>query len=183
MDRRARDMGRWVRSLYRRVTFALRYGDAVKIDPTSWIAPRSTIRVTGGGSIRIGKRCEIHDYAMLLTYGGHIEIGDDCSVNPFTIIYGHGGVTIGTGVRIAAHTVIIPANHNLGNDDRPLHRSGVDMKGIRIDDEVWIGAGCRILDGVEIGRNAVLGAGSVVTKSIPANSTAAGVPARVLKLR
>ena len=176
-----RNAFRRLRYFFRRVWLACRYSRSIRIDPTTWVARRSTIRVTGGGSIRIGKHCEIHDYAMLLTYGGTIEIGDYCSVNPFSIIYGHGGVKIGCGVRIAAHTVIIPANHNPGEGDRPLHLSGVTAQGIQIDDQVWIGSGCRILDGVQIGRNCIVGAGSVVTRSIPANSTAVGVPARIIK--
>lgn len=131
----------------------------------------------------MGRNCEIHDFAMLLTYGGNIAIGDYCSVNPFTIVYGHGGVTIGNGVRIAAHTVLIPANHDASDVSQPLHASGVTAVGIVIEDEVWIGTGCRILDGVRVGHHAVIGAGSVVTRSIPANSTAVGVPARVISTR
>ena len=174
---------RALRSIVRRIRFAIAHPRTVAIHPTSWVARRSTIRVTGGGSIRIGRHCEIHDYAMLMTYGGNIELGDHCSVNPFSIIYGHGNVRIGSGVRIAAHTVIIPANHNLGADGLPLHMAGVTGKGITIGDDVWIGAGVRILDGVEIGHHAVIGAGSVVTASIPANATAVGAPARVIKTR
>jgi acetyltransferase-like isoleucine patch superfamily enzyme len=170
-------------SFFRTIEFAVRFRGSVNVDATTWIGRKGTLRVTGGGSITIGKRCEIHDYAMVLTYGGRIVIGDDCSINPFSIIYGHGGVTIGDGVRIAAHTVLIPANHNRGDDDRPLHLSGVTALGIHIEDHVWIGAGCRILDGVTVGKNSVIGAGSVVTRSIPANSTAAGVPARIIEER
>lgn len=120
---------------------------------------------------------------MILTYGGDITIGDNCSVNPFSIVYGHGGTRIGNGVRIAAHTVIIPAHHNIVSDGQPLYLSGTTAKGIDIGDHVWLGAGSRILDGVHIGRNAVVGAGSVVTKSVRENTTVAGVPARVLKQR
>jgi acetyltransferase-like isoleucine patch superfamily enzyme len=180
---RVRALYRRLRSAVRIVKFSARYHRSIRIHATTWVARRSTIRICGGGSIRIGKHCEIHDYAMLLTYGGAIELGDHCSVNPFTIIYGHGGVKIGSGVRIAAHTVIIPANHTRGDDAVPLHRSGYTAEGIRIEDNVWIGAGCRILDGVHIGQSAVIGAGSVVTKSVPARSTVAGVPARVIKQR
>ena len=111
-----------------------------------------------------------------------MRIGDHCSVNPFTIVYGHGGVRIGDDVRIAAHTVIIPAIHNVVAGEH-LHRSGTSARGIEIDDHVWVGCGVRILDGVRIGRNAVIGAGSVVTKSVPAHATVAGVPARLIEQR
>lgn len=120
---------------------------------------------------------------MIMTYGGDICIGDDCSLNPYSIVYGHGGVRIGNGVRIAAHTVIIPANHTAVAEGQILREAPLTARGIQIDDNVWLGAGSRILDGVRIGRNAVVGAGSVVTKPVPADTTVAGVPARVIKQR
>ncbi|HEX9707026.1 MAG TPA: acyltransferase [Steroidobacteraceae bacterium] len=168
----------------RRLRFAIRFlGRPVKIHPSSWVSSRTVIRVCSGGSITIGRNCEIHPLAMLMTHGGDIRIGDDCSVNPLSIVYGHGGVRIGNGVRIAAHTVIIPANHTPSTGERPLHRAPITARGIDIEDNVWIGAGARILDGVRIGKNAVIGAGSVVTRSVPANATVAGVPARVIRQR
>jgi acetyltransferase-like isoleucine patch superfamily enzyme len=176
----------WVRSnaLLRRATLAVRFrSNAIRIDASSWVAARSVIRICGGGTIRIGKNCEIHPFSMILTYGGDIQIGDDCSLNPFAIIYGHAGVQIGNSVRIAAHTTIVPGNHNPPSDHVPLHLAGVTGKGVRIDDNVWIGAGCRVLDGVHISRNVIVGAGSVVTRSVPANTTVAGVPARVIRVR
>jgi acetyltransferase-like isoleucine patch superfamily enzyme len=170
--------------LGRGVVFAVRFfGRPIRIHSSSWVAFRSVVRVCGGGTITIGKNCEIHPFSMLLTYGGDIRIGDNCSVNPFSIIYGMGGTIIGDGVRIAAHTVIVSANHNSATDELPLYRAGVTKKGIQIDDNVWIGAGVRILDGVRIGKNTIIGAGSVVNKSLPANATAVGVPAKTIKLR
>jgi acetyltransferase-like isoleucine patch superfamily enzyme len=170
--------------IYRRFRFSVKYlGKSIKIDPSSWVSGRSVIRVNGGGSIVIGKNCEIHDFSMILTSGGDISIGDNCSVNPFTIIYGVGGASIGNNVRIAAHTVIVPGNHNPGNDDLSICQAGITKKGVRIDDNVWIGAGVRILDGVHIGRNTIVGAGSVVTNSLPPNATVVGVPAKVQKIR
>jgi acetyltransferase-like isoleucine patch superfamily enzyme len=156
-------------------------GQPIKIDPSTFVSRRSTIRVTGGGSITVGRGCEIHDFAMIMTYGGHITIGENCSLNPFAIIYGHGGVRIGNAVRIAAHSVIIPANHNVAVEGQPLHLSGVSTKGIDIEDNVWIGSGSRILDGVRIGENSIVAAGGIVTKTVPNNTTVAGVPARVIK--
>ena len=169
---------------YRKIRLGIKYcGRPIRIDASSCISPRCVIRVTGGGSITIGRNCAVHDFAMILTYGGDIEIGDHCSVNPFAIVYGHGGVRIADGVRIAAHTVIIPANHNVTDDGTPLHKSGTSAKGIDIGANVWLGSGSRILDGVRIGMNAIVGAGSVVTKSVPQGATVVGVPARVIRQR
>lgn len=168
----------------RRLRLGIRFlGQPVHIDGSSWVDSGSVIRVCGGGSIRVGQNCEIHRMAMILTYGGDIEIGDDCSINPFTIIYGHGGVRIGNGVRIACHSVIIPANHPAPDDRTALHSAPLTARGIVIGDNVWIGAGARILDGVQIGANAVVGAGSVVTRAVAANTTVAGVPAAVIRQR
>ena len=153
------------------------------VDPTSWVSGRSDIRNCGGGRITVGKNCEIHPYSMILTYGGDIHIGDNCSLNPFAIIYGYGGVRLGNGVRIAAHTVVIPSHHIVSPEGVPFYKSGVVGRGIEIGDNVWLGAGVVILDGVHIGDNSIVGAGSVVTSSVPGNTTVAGVPARAIAQR
>ena len=62
---------------------------------------------------------------------------------------------------------------------QPLQTKG----GIVIEDDVWLGFGVIVLDGVRIGKGAVIGAGSVVTKDIPEGAIAAGIPARVIKMR
>ncbi|MFC6733698.1 DapH/DapD/GlmU-related protein [Haladaptatus sp. DYSN1] len=155
---------------------------SVDIHPTTRIGLQAKLD-PGNGTITIGRRCHIHDQTMLLPYGGHITMGDDCTVNPFSILYGHGGLTIGDNVRIAAATVVIPANHNFDDVDVPIHEQGETREGITIEDDVWIGTGARILDGVTIGEGSVIGAGSVVTESIPAGSIAAGVPAKVIRSR
>lgn len=133
--------------------------------------------------IEIGSNTQIHDSSMLLTYGGSIIVGSECSINPMCILYGHGGLIIGNQVRIAAQTVIIPANHNFSDIDQPICKQGHQAKGITIEDNVWIGSSVKILDGCRIGSGSVIGAGSVVTKSVPPFSIAVGVPAKVIKKR
>lgn len=149
----------------------------------SKISSDSTVKSVGGGSIDIGKRCEIHAGVMILTYGGNIEIGDDCSINPYTIIYGHGGLKIGNKVRIAAHCTIIPANHVFSDPDIPIMHQGLTCEGISIEDDVWIGTGVRVLDGVTVAQGTVVAAGAVVTKSFPPYTILAGVPARAIGSR
>jgi len=125
----------------------------------------------------------VHDGARILAYGGEVTLGDRCSVNPYSILYGHGGLAIGNGVLIAAHVVIIPANHNIALDSN-IRSQGITALGIVIEDDVWIGAGARILDRVHIESGAVVAAGSVVTSGrVPANTIVGGVPAGVIGYR
>lgn len=138
---------------------------------------------SGRGRILIGEQCEIRSGAKILSYGGEVKIGNECSFNPYTIVYGHGSVSIGSYVRIAAHCVIIPANHIFVRSDIPICKQGVTQKGIHIEDDVWIGAHVTVLDNVTIGNGAIIGAGAVVASDIPPYAIAAGVPARVIKVR
>lgn len=134
--------------------------------------------------IYIGNGTIIKSFSIISTQpGGSIKIGDNCSINPFCVLYGHGGLTIGNNVRIATHTVIVPANHNYNIPDKLICQQGLTKKGIVIADDVWIGAGVRILDGCHIGKGAVIGAGAVVTTNVPEYTVFVGNPARFLKKR
>lgn len=134
--------------------------------------------------IIIGDGTVIQPRAILETGpGGRIELGKMNSVNPYCVLYGHGGLTTGDYVRIAAHTVIIPADHVFEDTNTPIARQGLTKQGIRIGDDVWIASGCTILDGVEIGAGCVIAAGAVVNRSVASFSVVGGVPAKVIKMR
>jgi acetyltransferase-like isoleucine patch superfamily enzyme len=133
--------------------------------------------------IVVGAGCSIQRGALLHCYGGEIRLGENVHVNPYCVLYGHGGLTIGRDVLIATGCVMIPANHNIEDPAAPIRAQGLTCRGIRIEEDVWIGARVVILDGVTIGRGAVIGAGAVVTKDIPAGAIAAGVPAVVKRFR
>jgi acetyltransferase-like isoleucine patch superfamily enzyme len=136
-----------------------------------------------GAKIEIGDYTTIYPYALLKANGGTIRIGEGCSVNDYCVLDGVGGITIGDDVHIAAHVVFVASEHDyakLGRLDFSLNMTG---KGIVIENSVWIGAGAVILDGVRIGTGSVIGAGAVVTKDIPPDSIAVGVPARVIRKR
>ena len=110
-----------------------------------------------------------------------VRIGKDSSLNQGVMIDGYGGVSIGSGVRIAAYTTINTADHDFTDKGRSISESGYICSPVVIKDDVWIGAHVCINKGVTIGAGAVVGSGAVVTKDIPANAIAVGNPARVIR--
>lgn len=106
-----------------------------------------------------------------------LRLGNEIDIGEFVHIRANGGVTIGDRVLIASHVVITSRAHPIA-----LPRFGViEDAPVRINDDVWIGAGAIILPGVSVGKGAVVAAGAVVTRDVPPMTVVAGVPARVLK--
>lgn len=120
---------------------------------------------------KCGKNLKVLGAPKIL-FPANISIGDNCTLNHGVVIDARAKVTIGNNVRISSYSLIETAYLNKGTGQR-TH----DSKEITIGDNVWIASGSKILAGVTIGENAIVAAGAVVTKDIPANSLAKGVPA------
>jgi len=115
---------------------------------------------------------------------GIIEIGEDTFINELCSIYTYSStIKIGNGVLIGPGTVIHTHHHNFQQTDLPIQKQGGNGKPIIIEDDVWIGAHCTILGGVRIGAHSVIGAHSLVNRSIPPYSVAYGVPCKVKRTR
>jgi maltose O-acetyltransferase len=113
------------------------------------------------------------------SYGQNIYIGDYVFLNVLCTILDCNEVRIGDHVMIGPQVQIYTAAHELQAEAR---NRGLEMaKPIVIEDNVWIGGGAILLPGVRIGLNAVVGAGAVVTRDVPANTVVAGNPARVIR--
>lgn len=111
-------------------------------------------------------------------YGLDIRVGHKVFINQCCTLYDLGGLEIGDHVMIGPNVNIITTGHPL---DPSLRRDYVEAKPIIIEDNVWIAAGATIIGGVVVGKNSVVAAGAVVTRSIPKNSFVAGLPARVIR--
>lgn len=116
--------------------------------------------------------------APKILFPANITIGDNCTLNHGVVIDARAKVTIGSNVRISSYSLIETAYLNKDTDQR-VH----DSKEITIGNDVWIASGAKILAGVNIGDGTIVAAGAVVTKDIPANSLAKGVPASVSPLQ
>lgn len=127
---------------------------------------------------RLGvKKLDIY-FPVSISNLNNLKIGENCAIAPFVQMWTNEVINIGENTAIAAHVQITTSTHDYLH--RPYRDKRIDIP-ITIGKNVWIGGGAIILPGVTIGDNAVIGAGSVVTKNIPENTLAYGVPAKVMK--
>ena len=112
------------------------------------------------------------------TGGEHIRVGRNVFINQNCTIYDLGGIDIGDDVMIGPNVSLITSSHPIEPSRR---RDGLIAKPIVIGKNVWIAANVTIIGGVTVGENAVVAAGSVVTRDVPANTLVAGNPARVIR--
>jgi acetyltransferase-like isoleucine patch superfamily enzyme len=135
------------------------------------------------GKIEIGDRIFSRCGVVLDAQSGHIKIGNDVSINDYAILLGHGGISVGNNVRIAAHAMIVAFEHSYDDLEVPIRNQPIEKAPVIIEDDVWIGAGAKVLSGCHIARGCVIGANSVVKGKTVPFGIYAGVPARFLRLR
>ncbi len=136
-----------------------------------------------GGEVHLSSGNRISDGVILAPWDGVIRLDENVFIGPYCVLYGHGGITVGKDSFIAGHTFIVASDHTFNDLTVPIHWQPMTKIGVTIGEDVWIGCGARILDGVSIGDHCVVGAGAVVTKSLPPFSVSVGVPARVVGYR
>lgn len=169
---------------WRYVDWGAKTRGRVTLGKSVYIAPGAELLAEKPSEeITTGSGCSVLQGSLLHCYGGKIRLGANVTINPYCVLYGHGGLTIGDNVLIATGCVMIPANHTIDDPQATIRTQGLRCEGIRIEDDVWLGARVVVLDGVTIGRGAVVGAGAVVTKNVPAGAIAVGVPAKVIRHR
>ena len=110
-------------------------------------------------------------------FGKNITVGENVFFNACCQFQDHGGVTIGNGCLIGHNVVFATLDH----DFNPAKRSWMTPAPIVVGNNVWIGSHATILKGVTIGDGAIVAAGAVVTKDVPANTIVGGVPAKPIR--
>ncbi|MDS0284660.1 acyltransferase [Haloarcula onubensis] len=148
---------------------------AVEIDRTTSLGTSGTITLKRG--------CQLRRNVVISPSGGDVTVGEDSLLNISVTLLGQGSVTIGADVLVGPQTTIVAANHTFEDPEATISSQEITREGIEIEDDVWIGANCTVLDGVTIGEGAVVAAGSVVTDSVPPYTVVGGTPASELKRR
>ena len=156
----------------------------------SWTIGKRTVfrgrvrRRSFAGDVIVGEGCEFgHSTVIDCARGGILKIGNGSSINHGVTIVCRQAVTIGNDVRIAEYAAIRDNDHAFGDVSRPIAEQGYDITPVTIEDDVWSGRCVTIMQGVTIGKGAIIGANSVVLKDVEANTIVAGAPARLIKKR
>lgn len=111
----------------------------------------------------------------------NISFGSNISIHPFCYLDGTGGIEIGDDTSIAHSSSIMSTNHTWGNMMVSIKYNPIVLHKVSIASGVWIGCGCRLLAGVNVGERSIIAAGAVVTKDVEPNTIVGGVPAKLIK--
>lgn len=148
---------------------------------TAKISPLADIEDSQKGSlISIGESSMVDAFVKMKPAGGlgDLTVGASCYINSGCVFYTGNGIEIGDKVLIAANCTFAPVNHAYANRDVAIIKQGFSPSrgGIVIEDDVWIGAGCVILDGAHLEKGCVVGANSLVRGRLDAYGVYAGQP-------
>jgi virginiamycin A acetyltransferase len=160
----------------------------ILIDPSARISPFADIEDSVRGTrIVVGANSMIDSFVKIKPAGGSgdVVIGENVMINSGCVLYTGNGISIANNVAIAANCVFAAVNHNFGRKDTLIQHQGFlsSKGGIVIEEDVWIGAGCVLLDGAVLRRGCIIGAMSLVRSEVPAYSVQAGNPMRLLGWR
>ena len=170
------------------------------------------VKITHGNHIKCGKNVKFEDYAEIhglckegLFFGDNVTIsrgvmirpssyyggdlglglsmGNNSSIGPHGYVGCSGKITIGNNVMLGPKCSLFAENHVFSDTRTTIKSQGVKQKGITIEDDCWIGSNVVILDGVTIGKGSVIGAGTIVTKDVPAGSVVIDKRNREIRIR
>lgn len=160
----------------------------IEIHPSARVSKWADIEDSVRGSrIIIGPHVVIDAFVKIKPTGGcgDVEIGEDSVINSGCVFYSGNGICIGSGVAIAANCTFAPVNHEYRQRHVPIRKQGFRSSkgGILIEDDVWIGANCVLLDGAILRRGCVIGAASLVRGEVPSDTIWVGNPLRQVGAR
>ncbi len=134
-----------------------------------------------GYNSKIGRGSTITITSHFSALGKGFYLGDNSAIGEFSHIGSAGGVEIGNDVIMGSYVSFHSENHNYSNSSLPIRLQGVNHQGIKIGNNVWIGAKATFLDGSVVGNNSIVAAGAVVRGIFPDNVIIGGVPAKIIK--
>jgi len=157
----------------------IRLGDQVTVDDLVVLDAKGS----GNRGIEVGRGGFLGRGTILSCKDGDIVLGDHANLGFHCEVFSGSSVTIGSHALFAAQVYLVGGGHEFERADAAVIDQPRTSRGIALGDNVWLGTGAKVLDGIRIGSHTVVGAGAVVAADLPEGAIAAGVPARVLRLR
>jgi len=157
----------------------IRLGDNVIVDDNCMLDAKGS----SNRGIALGDGVFLGRNTILSCKNGDIELADGVNIGFNSQIASGSSVRIGKDGLLAAYCYLIGGGHEFSDPNTPVQEQKAVSHGVVLGDNVWLGAGVKVLDGVSVGADSVVGAGAVVSEDVPERSIAAGIPARVLRQR
>ena len=167
----------------RLVWLKLRFRGRLRTDGMAFVGPGVRFEIGRHAVLHLGRwswighGCKIRVHEGEARIGAKTVLGQECTISAFQ------HVSIGRECIVADRVMLIDFDHGVVEVDRPIREQGIYKRDVRVGHNVWIGYGVAILRGATVGDNCVLGTSTIVTKDVPDNAVAAGVPVRVLRMR
>jgi acetyltransferase-like isoleucine patch superfamily enzyme len=174
---------RYARLIARWLWLKLRWRGRLRTDGLCFVGPGVEIEIGKQAALHLGRWSWIGHGSKIRVHEGEVRIGaksvlgQECTISAFQ------HVSIGRECIIADRVMLIDFDHGVVEVERPIRDQGIYKRDVRVGHNVWIGYGVAVLRGVTVGDNSVLGTSTVVSRDVPANAVAAGVPVRVLRMR
>ena len=169
--------------LVRLVWLKLRWRGRLQTDGIAFVCPGVKFEIGKNAKVHLGRwswvgnGCKIRAHEGEVRLGAKSVMGQECTISSFQ------RVEIGRECIIADRVMLIDFDHGVVEVERPIRFQGIYKRDVKVGHNVWMGYGAAVLRGATIGDNSIIGTYAVVTKDIPPNSVAAGVPAKVIRKR
>lgn len=170
----------WLGSERRKAMNRLRFGPSIRFAPGVFLSRGAWLEIFDGGSIDLGSNTFVDRNTLLSARGGRIVIGPNSRIGTCCVIASTTKISVGEGALIAERVTIRDQDHAHGDPSRYYYQQGRSEAPIWIGANVWLGANVTITRNVEISEGCMIGANSVVTRSLPESGKYVGAPVRRL---
>ena len=169
--------------LVRLAWLKLRWRGRLQTDGIAFVCPGVQFEIGKGARVVLGRWSWLGHGTKVRAHEGEVVIGAKTVLGQECTISAYQHVSIGRECIVADRVMLIDFDHGMVEVERPVRLQGIYKRDVRVGHNVWLGYGACVLRGVTVGDNAVVGTNAVVTKDLPDNAVAAGVPARVVRMR
>jgi len=174
---------RYAMLLARLAWLKLRWRGRLQTDGIAFVCPGVHLEIGKDARVVLGRWSWLGHGTKVRAHEGEIVIGAKSVLGQECTISAYQHVSIGRECIVADRVMLIDFDHGVVEVERPIRLQGIYKRDVRVGHNAWLGYGACVLRGVTIGDNAIVGTNAVVTKDLPANAVAAGVPARVVRMR